>query len=607
MLSKGDDWRMVRSCAFFLVELVLIACNSAQSGSADSTRAGAAGATSVAGASGSSSAGAGAGAAAGAGGNTSGGSLGQGSGGVTAGAGGDAGEGGDGGGPVSAQPPLKTALQPLPVAGAYPRAILRANGTILASISAQQASGNLGGTFFESTDDGLSFHLIGHIDEPNASAGLCCSTLYELPRALGALPAGTLLWATSTGWMQTKEPMKLPIWSSADGGRSWSPLSAIVAGAVYSLHHGLWEPEFSMLDDGTLVCHFSDETDPAHSQKLAAVRTSDGLHWSAARETVALTDGGLRPGMAVVRRGPSGAFYMSYEICGIDACSAHFRSSADGWDWGDATDAGSRPTTVDGKYFQHAPTLMWSSTPSQFGRFFLVGQVTANADGSPAVENGNFIMANAENGNLSWFAIPAPAPVSPAPYDDSCPNYSSPLLALDDGAAALELSSRYDGAVCRTYFARGPLLGTGDAGAVQSGNTYRLVNVQSAQCLDVAGASQEPGARIEQWTCNDLSPQNWTFWQAADGSFSLKAQSSGQCLALSKGAQAPGALVQQQPCDGGAAQSWALHQVGLGYFALLHAGGTCLDNAGGSITPGTNIDAWTCNDLSPQIWHLEPR
>jgi len=30
----------------------------------------------------------------------------------------------------------------------------------------------------------------------------------------------------------------------------------------------------------------------------------------------------------------------------------------------------------------------------------------------------------------------------------------------------------------------------------------------------------------------------------------------------------------------------------------------CLDNAGGSTTSGTNIQEWTCNDLSPQIWYF---
>jgi hypothetical protein len=518
----------------------------------------------------------------------------------------------DGGDDASTQPgstPLEP-LVPLPAQSGYPRVIQRANGTIVASVVTTQASGNPGGTILESTDDGLTFHVIGNIDDPGASDGLCCATLYELPRALGALPAGALLWSASVGWTQTTAPMHLPIWSSTNGGTTWSPLSTIVAGVVYSLHHGVWEPEFSMLDDGTLVCHFSDETDPAHSQKLAAVRTQDGVNWSASEDTVSLPTPGYRPGMANVRRGPSGVFFMSYEVCGVpgDSCTAHLRTSSDGWSWGDPTDIGLRPSTVDGKYFQHAPTLLWTSTPGEFGRLFLVGQVTFNAPGGVSVstENGNFVMANAGDGTVPWYGIPAPVPVVPAPYDDSCPNYSSPLLALDNGTMALELASRYDGTDCRTYFAKGPLLGTGDAAGVQSGATYRLVNVQSGLCLDVAGGSTAAGGPIQQSTCSGLEEQNWTLAQASDGTFSLQAQNSGMCLApaADAGPDTAGTQIAQAPCDGSGAQSWTLHNVGHGYYELLHAGGLCLDNAGGSSASGTNIQEWTCNDLSPQIWYL---
>jgi len=543
------------------------------------------------------------GAGAGNGGATSGGSGGNG-GATSGGSGGTGGNGGEGG-----KVPVKTAPQPLPVDGNYARVIQRSNGTIVASIQSPQASGKTGGTIFESTDDGLSFHVIGHIDEPLASGNLCCTTLYELPRALGKLPAGALLWAASTGWGQTAAPMKLPVWSSIDGGKTWSPLSTIAAGVIYTLHHGLWEPEFSLLDDNTLVCHFSDETDPAHSQKLVEVRTTDGLSWSAPKETVALADGGLRPGMAIVRRGPAGVFYMSYEVCGVpgDNCTAHLRTSTDGWNWGSPTDIGLRPSTVDGKYFQHAPTLMWTSAPGQFGRFFLVGQVTFDKNGGVAAANGNFVMANAENATMPWYGIAAPTPVTPAPYDDSCPNYSSPLLPLDNGTVGLELASRYDGAVCRTYFARGPLLGTGDANGVKTGDTYRLQNVHSGLCLDVAGGSTSTTSKIDQLTCNGLGQQNWTFLQATDGTFSLKAQHSGLCLAPAAGADpnAPGTQLAQAQCDGSAAQAWTLDNVGLGYYELRHAGGVCLDNAGASTTSGTNVQQWTCNELSPQIWYLK--
>ncbi|HWE27796.1 MAG TPA: hypothetical protein VHB97_07330, partial [Polyangia bacterium] len=110
---------------------------------------------------------------------------------------GDAGEGADMVPAVSTPQPL------IPGTGLYPRVIRlgvgAAAGTIVASVVASQASGHLGGTILASHDDGLSFAVVGHIDTPLAAAGLCCATLYELPRAVGSLAAGTLLWAASIG------------------------------------------------------------------------------------------------------------------------------------------------------------------------------------------------------------------------------------------------------------------------------------------------------------------------------------------------------------------------------------------------------------------------
>jgi hypothetical protein len=46
---------------------------------------------------------------------------------------------------------------------------------------------------------GLQFSLVASIVDPRAGSGVCCSTLYRLPSAVGALPSGALLWAASYG------------------------------------------------------------------------------------------------------------------------------------------------------------------------------------------------------------------------------------------------------------------------------------------------------------------------------------------------------------------------------------------------------------------------
>lgn len=530
-----------------------------------------------------------------------------------AGAGLDAGPGGDGGtdpGPGATEPALL-----LPGTGLYPRALLLQHGAhageILASVVAPQQSGHLGGTILASSDDGVSFTPVGAIDEPAAARGLCCATLYELPQAVGGLPAGTVLWAASVGGDDPTQPMAIPVWKSLDGGRTWAPLSTVVTAGVPRSSGGLWEPEFSVRSDGQLVCHYSDETDPAHSQKLVERASPDGVSWSGPRDTVALAVVGRRPGMAVVRRLPSGSYVMSYEICGVpgDDCTAHLRTSADGWDYGSAGDAGLRPTTVDGLSLRHAPTLAVADAPGANGRFYLIGQLAFTGTGQVAPENGTILLGNSETGTHFWYPVTAPVPV-PDATNNFCPNYSSPLVPLDGDSYVLELATRWDGQVCQAYFARGPLLGSRTAAGLAAGTTYRMTSLMSGLCLDVAGGSTDPGGNIQQWTCNALPPQDWSLGAAGgDGLFTLTSRQSNLCLTVA-GDPAPGANVVQQPCDGSAAQTWAPAEVGISTY-VLHQGGAasdlCLDVAGGSIDPGGNIQIWSCNQLAPQMWRAQVR
>jgi hypothetical protein len=515
----------------------------------------------------------------------------------------DSSAGNDTGAPVSTTP------QPLvPTSSFYPRAILLESGTILASVVATQASGRLGATILESDDDAVSFHVVGNIDDTRMAGGLCCGTLYELPSAIGAIPAGALFWAASLGQGQSAAPMTITVWLSTDRGRTWAFSSnPVVAPSAYSGANGLWEPEFSMLGDGTLVCHYSDETDPAHSQKLARVRSSDGVTWGGPSDTVAPTTYGTRPGMANVRRPTGGPFIMSYEVCGVpgDDCAAHFRTSSDGWDWGDATNVGVQPQTVDGLYFAHAPTLAWTSSPGQMGRLYMMGQMTMRSDGGVAPQNGNFLLASPQEGSQFWYALPAPVPVS-SPFNNFCPNYSSPILPLDDGKVALEIASRVEGTDCRSYFARGPLTGTGDRSGIVSGARYRFLSTMSGLCLDVVGGSLDAGSNVQQSNCNDLPPQSWTASAGAGQTVTLSSQNSGMCLSFAGAAATAGTNVEQLPCTGAPDQTWTVQNVGLGYYVFGQPeAGTCLDVSGGSTSPGGNIQVWTCNSLAPQIWYAE--
>jgi hypothetical protein len=343
--------------------------------------------------------------------------------------------------------------------GLYPRAVRLehnggANGRILSSVAS--FSGNNGlGAIYESTDSGTSFHQVGAVADPEAAGGqgLCCSTLFELPQNIGDLPVGTLLWAASVGQDETNRRMSLRVFASRDIGRTWSYLSTVATAANTG---GLWEPEFSVDVSGQLVAHYSDETDSAHSQKLMAARTTNGLTWTGHHATVIsplVTD---RPGMAVVRKLGNGTYFMTYEICSASGqyqCVVHYRTSPDGWDWTSGPFLGYRPETADGKYFKHAPTVAWApEAGNPVGRLFLIGQVLYNKDGTVAAGSGRTVWVNSAGGSGAWREITAPVTVE-STVVDYCPNYSSALLPSADGSKLLEIATDWVGGICKPYFA----------------------------------------------------------------------------------------------------------------------------------------------------------
>ena len=345
----------------------------------------------------------------------------------------------------------------------YPRAVRLShnldgtkNGSIVVSVTAFPNA--VPEADFYASHDGSSFTQLSSITDPDFLSGLCCGALYELPALVGALSPGTLLWAGSVGQNSATAPMVLKIYKSSDQGATWSYLSnCAAASSPRNAAGGLWEPSFTIAGDGALVCFYSDETQPNHSQLLNHVRSFDGVHWQAPAYAIASNIAQDRPGMAVVTKLPSGTFFMTYELCGPAACTGFYKTSADGWDFGDVANVGTKIQTGAGEWFEHAPVNVWApSTSSTNGTILLVGQMMYNNNGvSPG--NGVTIFTNhSSDGSGPWTAMPAPVKV-PDAYDNYCPNYSSALLPSVDGTSVLELASDYSGSICQTYFATGQL------------------------------------------------------------------------------------------------------------------------------------------------------
>ncbi len=352
--------------------------------------------------------------------------------------------------------------KPLPGGTFYPRVVRLQHG--LAETSGHLIA-STDTVIFESTDEGANFTRIGKVPVIPGSLHVCCSTLYEVPRDVGSLRAGTLLSAgtyirsINTGAapemvesviFHNGEPA-IEIYASNDAGRTWTYLATPVHGGPALPSHkpvkqrGLWEPEFELAADGSLVMFVSDETDACCSQKLIRIRTHDGTHWQDKSDVIAMPQlPGARPGMIVSTPLPNGRYFMSYEICGDRFhCDVYTRTSPDGWNFGGAAASGTRAETATGQFFRHSPSNTFARSSGE-GKVLLLGQMLYERDGSLSPENGRvfFLSTNLE-GRGVWTPYPVPMPV-PTAYDDYCPNYSSALLPSADGSTLLELASDYD-------------------------------------------------------------------------------------------------------------------------------------------------------------------
>ncbi|MDX8048397.1 exo-alpha-sialidase [Lentzea sp. BCCO 10_0798] len=290
------------------------------------------------------------------------------------------------------------------------------------------------------TRAGKKFRQIGTFTDEVSAHATCCGHLYELPRQVGEMPAGTVLWAGSVGLRH--EGLKARIWRSDNAGETWQHLSECARAMPGG---GLWEPDLSVDARGRLNCYFADETHEQHSQYIGRSVSADGVLWSGKEKVVALSAGWLRPGMPQVKRLPTGDFYMMYEICSQPDqyfCEAYHRSSPDGVNWGDPTWHGTRPTTKDGRYFAHTPSITLAPNGTSRGRVILMGQMLMSADGKVDPGNGRTVFVSENGGRDGWYAVPAPVAV-PGARDDNCPNYHPSGVASLDGGELIGFASDF--------------------------------------------------------------------------------------------------------------------------------------------------------------------
>jgi len=177
---------------------------------------------------------------------------------------------------------------------------------------------------YRSIDGGVTWNPYSQIlDQVNGWGMRYQPHLYVLPTAFGGYAKGTVLCVGVSEYID--------VYASTNYGLTWHFVSHISYGSgpeiTTSGDAAIWEPFFLMYGS-ELIVYYSDQRDPAHSQKLVLQTTTDLVTWTAAIDVIADETYSHRPGMASVSYLSSiNLYFITYELC-ASGCSTFYRWSS---------------------------------------------------------------------------------------------------------------------------------------------------------------------------------------------------------------------------------------------------------------------------------------
>ncbi|MBE6640644.1 MAG: exo-alpha-sialidase [Ruminococcaceae bacterium] len=340
----------------------------------------------------------------------------------------------------------------------YPRLLILSNsqsgenGTIL--LTFEKLTSGLererpGYPVYRSTDEGKSWKLVTTVRDNSSLQSEWNPFLFELSRPLGNYPAGTVLLAACSvdGAHSTASAIRL--YASTDGGRSFGAPVTVATGG--GLENGVWEPFLLQLDDGRLVCFYSDDTGDEYAQRIVYRLSEDGVTFGETVEVVASKFKRERPGMPVVTRLGDGSYFMVYEVVDhrlLEGNPVMYRTSKDGIHWGDPADIGTPIESVDGKALGSAPYAAWTPAGGELGTITVSGTFMRKGKST----TGTDIFISRDMGK-TWTTVSHPIPYNSSV--DHC-GYSNSMMFSSDGAImyAVNNPQKKDGSKGNIVFAR---------------------------------------------------------------------------------------------------------------------------------------------------------
>ncbi len=291
---------------------------------------------------------------------------------------------------------------------------------------------------YRSVDQGKTWECITHVTDTMSGVNSEWNPhLFELEKPCGDYPAGTIVLAACSIDAGHKVRSHIRLYFSRDGGMTFD--QGVIVATAGGLEEGVWEPFLLQLDDGRLVCYYSDDSDPEHSQKIVYKVSSDCVNWGEVVDVVATDIFKERPGMPVVTRLGDGSYFMVYEVVdknGVSGNPVCCRTSKDALDWGDPKDIGEEIVNYDGSMaLGSAPYCAWTPVGSENGTLIVSGTFMRKGYSS----TGTDYFLSTDNGK-SWMTIPHVIPYTVADHV----GYSNAFTFSSDGKIMYAINNPQD-------------------------------------------------------------------------------------------------------------------------------------------------------------------
>lgn len=271
---------------------------------------------------------------------------------------------------------------------------------------------------YKSTDGGDNWQLIANVyDKEYGLLRTSQPCLYELPRQVGNMPAGTILLAGNIFDDDPHTQSRIVVYKSTDGGYTWTFMSEVDNGGpcIYdpsttSTTTTVWEPFLGLSKNGDLVCYYSDERQKENGilQAVSFKTSSDGVNWSSLSNVTAINNTSDRPGMITVTELPNGKYMATYEMVNRPSISnnnavVYCKFSDDGVTW-DAGSLGKRVELADGRGIGSSPYVKWVNAGGPNG--MVIVSAKWGTDSSDNISGGQNFYVNYNLGQGAWERLP---------------------------------------------------------------------------------------------------------------------------------------------------------------------------------------------------------